>query len=73
MDQPQWGGLSGCTFEEAQSWRKIAPDADFVTVNVEATVAMPLIVSALADELGESLAQRRKPDLDFGPSARGER
>ena len=28
MDQPQWGGLSGCTFEEAQSWRKIAPDAD---------------------------------------------
>ena len=26
MDQPQWGGLSGCTFEEAQSWRKIAPE-----------------------------------------------
>ncbi|HWO94568.1 MAG TPA: deoxyhypusine synthase family protein, partial [Dehalococcoidia bacterium] len=34
MDQPQWGGLSGCTFEEAQSWRKIAPDATTVTVNV---------------------------------------
>ena len=49
MDQPQWGGLSGCTFEEAQSWRKIAPEADFVTVNVEVTVALPLIVSALAE------------------------
>jgi deoxyhypusine synthase len=73
MDQPQWGGLSGCTFEEAQSWRKIAPDADFVTVNVEATVAMPLIVSALADELGDRLAERKLPELDFGPSARGER
>jgi deoxyhypusine synthase len=73
MDQPQWGGLSGCTFEEAQSWRKIAPHADFVTVNVEATVAMPLIVSALADELGDRLAERKLPELDFGPSARGER
>ena len=50
MDQPQWGGLSGCTFEEAVSWRKIAPDARFVTVNVEATVALPLIVSALAEK-----------------------
>jgi len=73
MDQPQWGGLSGCTFEEAQSWRKIAPDADFVTVNVEATVAVPLIVSALADEMGEKLGERTLPDLDFGPSASGER
>ncbi|HXH21820.1 MAG TPA: deoxyhypusine synthase family protein [Dehalococcoidia bacterium] len=73
MDQPQWGGLSGCTFEEAQSWRKIAPDADFVTVNVEASVAVPLIVSALADELGEKLRDRKLPELDFGSSTRGER
>ena len=70
MDQPQWGGLSGCTFEEAQSWRKIAPDADFVTLNVEATVALPLIVSSLAEELGDVRATRALPVLDFGPSAR---
>jgi deoxyhypusine synthase len=69
MDQPQWGGLSGCTFEEAQSWRKIAPDADFVTANVEATVALPLIVSALAEEMGDTLKSRKLPELDFGPSA----
>jgi deoxyhypusine synthase len=69
MDQPQWGGLSGCTFEEAQSWRKIAPDADFVTVNVEATVALPLIVSALAEEMGDVKAKRNLPELDYGPSA----
>ena len=24
-DSPQWGGLSGCTLEEAISWGKIAP------------------------------------------------
>ncbi len=67
MDQPQWGGLSGCTFEEAQSWRKIAPDADFVTVNVEASVALPLIVSALAEEAQDAIRARTLPELDFGP------
>jgi deoxyhypusine synthase len=71
MDQPQWGGLSGCTFEEAQSWRKIAPDADFVTLNVEATVALPLIVSALAEELGDVKSKRTLPQLQFGPAVKG--
>ncbi len=65
MDQPQWGGLSGCTFEEAQSWRKIAPDASFVTANVEATVALPLIVQALAQGAGDAIAARRRPALDW--------
>ncbi|MDP3768769.1 MAG: deoxyhypusine synthase family protein [Dehalococcoidia bacterium] len=65
MDQPQWGGLSGCTFEEAQSWRKIAPEADFVTVNVEVTVALPLIVSALAESHADVIARREPPPLSF--------
>ncbi len=30
MDAPQWGGLSGCTFEEAQSWGKIQPGREQV-------------------------------------------
>jgi deoxyhypusine synthase len=63
MDQPQWGGLSGCTFEEAQSWRKIAADARFATVNVEATVALPLIISALAER--KAADGRRLPDLQW--------
>ncbi len=65
MDQPQWGGLSGCTFEEAQSWRKIAPDARSITVNVEATVALPLIVSALAESAKDAIASRQRPELDW--------
>ena len=65
MDQPQWGGLSGCTFEEAQSWRKIAPDASFVTVSVEATIALPLIVSALAEGSAEAIKARRRPTISF--------
>jgi len=65
MDQPQWGGLSGCTFEEAQSWRKIAADAKMVTVNVETTVALPLIVSALAEGSAETIKKRRPPAISF--------
>jgi deoxyhypusine synthase len=65
MDQPQWGGLSGCTFEEAQSWRKVAADASTVTVNVEATVALPLIVSALAEGSANIIKKRRPPALSF--------
>lgn len=65
MDQPQWGGLSGCTFEEAQSWRKIAPDANTVTLNVEATVALPLVVSALAEGSAEAIKARQHPTISF--------
>ncbi len=65
MDQPQWGGLSGCTFDEAVSWRKIAPEAQFVTVYVEATIGLPLIVSALAESAKEAIASRKLPSLDW--------
>ena len=65
MDQPQWGGLSGCTFEEAVSWRKISPEAQFVTVYAEATIALPLIVSALADGSRDAIAARQLPVLDW--------
>ena len=64
-DEPQWGGLSGCTFEEAQSWRKIAPDASFVTANVDATIGMPIIVSALAEKAKDVIAARKLPALDW--------
>ena len=63
-DEPQWGGLSGCTFEEAQSWRKIAPDASFVTANVDATIGMPIIVSALAEK-ADVIKARKLPALDW--------
>ena len=59
VDAPYWGGLSGCTFEEAQSWGKVRKDARMVTTHVDATIALPLIASALADE--EPLWQDRRP------------
>lgn len=47
VDAPHWGGLSGCTFEEAISWGKIAIDAKQVTVMCDASIALPLVASAI--------------------------
>ena len=46
-DPPQWGGLSGCTFDEAVSWGKIAADAKQVGVLCDATIALPIVAAAV--------------------------
>ncbi|HON81172.1 MAG TPA: deoxyhypusine synthase [Methanoregulaceae archaeon] len=46
-DAPHWGGLSGCTFEEAISWGKETLDCPRVQVFCDATIALPLVTSAL--------------------------
>ncbi|MDD1719382.1 MAG: deoxyhypusine synthase [Methanoregulaceae archaeon] len=46
-DSPHWGGLSGCTFEEAISWGKESPVTRHVQCHVDATIALPLVISAL--------------------------
>lgn len=50
-DSPQWGGLSGCTLEEAMSWGKIADSDNHFTCYCEATIALPLITHALHERL----------------------
>lgn len=47
-DVPVWGGLSGASFEEAQSWGKISKDAKKAICHCDATIALPIIVSALS-------------------------
>ena len=56
-DDPKWGGLSGCTFEEAKSWGKIEKGSSYAAVYVDATIALPLVVGAL---LQEKIHQKRK-------------
>ncbi|MGZ7169026.1 MAG: deoxyhypusine synthase family protein [Halobacteriota archaeon] len=50
-DMPQWGGLSGCTFEEAVSWGKIGKQAKKVQVFADATIALPVVIHAVAENL----------------------
>ncbi len=73
MDQPQWGGLSGCTFDEAVSWRKIDPNAQSITLYAEATIALPLIVSALAESAKDAIESRKRPELDWDWQRKGTR
>jgi deoxyhypusine synthase len=59
-DSPQWGGLSGCTLEEAISWGKISSQAKKATLYADITLALPLVTHALNEK-----AEKRgyPPDL----------
>jgi deoxyhypusine synthase len=61
-DSPQWGGLSGCTLEEAISWGKIHSEGKRVTVYCDATIALPLITHALNERVKE---KRKAPDFSW--------
>lgn len=50
-DSPQWGGLSGCTFEEAMSWGKEKVDGLKVQCYCDATIALPIVTHALAEKI----------------------
>jgi deoxyhypusine synthase len=60
-DVPFFGGASGSTLEEAESWGKLAADSDRVSVRADATLAVPLLVTALSGSAQEALAGRLLP------------
>src|SRR5438067_4058460 len=57
-DVPHFGGASGSSLEEAQSWGKLATDSDKVSVQADATIALPLLATALAASARPFLAAR---------------
>jgi deoxyhypusine synthase len=61
-DSPQWGGLSGCTLEEAVSWGKVRSEGGRVTCYCDATIALPLITHALNEKVR---IRRAGPDLSW--------
>jgi deoxyhypusine synthase len=64
-DAPHWGGLSGCTFEEAVSWGKINAIAPKVQVFVDATIALPIVSHALAQKTISYIKKRKAPQYDW--------
>jgi len=62
-DAPHWGGLSGCTLEEAQSWGKISLKAKKVTCYCDATIALPFLVEGLAHKLKRGLRRSFIPQF----------
>ncbi|MBI4362343.1 MAG: deoxyhypusine synthase [Euryarchaeota archaeon] len=59
-DTPQFGGLSGSTFQEAVSWGKYLPRGRMLQVFADATIALPLVAHALHERLGR-VPRRRVP------------
>jgi len=60
-DVPHFGGASGSSLEEAQSWGKLAADSAKVSVQADATIALPLLATALASSASALLAARKMP------------
>lgn len=61
-DTPEWGGLSGCTFQEAVSWGKISAAGKNVACYCDATIALPLIAHALNERIK---FERNYPDFSW--------
>ena len=61
-DAPQWGSLSGCTFEEATSWGKEEIGAPKVQCYCDATIALPIVTHALRERVK---AKRKGPDFNW--------
>lgn len=62
-DVPQFGGASGSSLEEAQSWGKLAVESDKVSVQADATIALPILVAALATTAAPLVASRTRPEF----------
>jgi deoxyhypusine synthase len=61
-DSPQWGGLSGCTLEEAISWGKISSQAKKATLYADITLALPIVAHALNEKVRK---RSYPPDLSW--------
>ncbi|HTE85339.1 MAG TPA: deoxyhypusine synthase family protein [Dehalococcoidia bacterium] len=63
-DVPYWGGLSGSTFEEAESWRKYN-HPEHATVRADATIVFPLLCSAAYERVKAGSPRAAVPRFGF--------
>ena len=64
-DDPKWGGLSGCTFDEAVSWGKIHGTGHHATVYVDATIGLPILACAAMELFCEKVAARPRKRFEW--------
>src|SRR5258708_5417962 len=62
-DVPHFGGASGSSLEEAQSWGKLATDSARVSVQADATIALPILATALATSSASLVPKRGRPEF----------
>lgn len=59
-DDPKWGGLSGCTFEEAKSWGKVENEAKHATVYIDSTIGLPLLIGSILPNILKSKKRKTR-------------
>jgi deoxyhypusine synthase len=64
-DVPYYGGASGSSLEEAQSWGKLSIESEKVTVHADVTLALPILVSALESHAHDMVPRRKRPEFDL--------
>jgi deoxyhypusine synthase len=64
-DTPHFGGLSGCTFEEAQSWGKVSRGAKKIQCFADITLALPFVAQTLFEKSMGDAKKRKKPMFDW--------
>ncbi|MEO8482663.1 MAG: deoxyhypusine synthase family protein [Acidobacteriota bacterium] len=67
-DVPYFGGASGSSLEEAQSWGKLSIESEKVSVQADVTLALPMLISALEATAPDLAKRRKRPEFD--PSGR---
>ncbi|MDA1334851.1 MAG: deoxyhypusine synthase family protein [bacterium] len=50
-DPMYYGHLSGCTYSEGKSWRKMDPHGQFAEVQADATIVWPFILRSIMEKL----------------------
>ncbi len=68
-DVPHFGGASGSSLEEAQSWGKLSIESEKVTVHADVTLALPLLVTRARND-GRRTRRRAGKRPEFDPSGR---
>jgi len=65
-DVPYYGGYSGAEFDQAQAFGRMAKNARSVTVRCDATIAMPMLVTALSQTASKAMRTRKRIQFSFG-------
>lgn len=66
INLPSTISTAGRSFEEAQTWGRVALDAKTVSVKCDPTIALPMLVTALSQTGTKAIKSRRRPQFTFG-------
>jgi len=65
-EPPYYGSYSGADFDQAQFFGRLARNAHAVSVRCDATIAMPMLVTALSQTASKAIRTRKRVQFIFG-------